>query len=165
MQLTLTSLILLLCLPLAGQRVLQIEKYGSPKTKKIFIGDEITYRLKNQEDYHTIVIEDILVDQNLLVGKDRYVHVPDINSLRRDVTWARPMGRSLFLFGTGWSGFAFVGTLTDGNPDTQYRWSDAVVTGSAYLLALTLPKLFVYKKTRIGKRRRLRVLDLTFKAN
>lgn len=165
MRLHLAFFCVLLTFPLAGQKFLQIEKYGSPKTKKIYIGEEITYRLNGEDSYYSIVIEDILVDQNMLVGTDRYVNIGEINSLRQDITWSRSIGRSLFFFGIGWSGFALVGTLTDNNPDTSYRWSDAVVSGSALLISFTLPKLFVHKKTKIGKRKRLRALDISFKVN
>ena len=34
-----------------GQKVLQIEKYGSPKTRKLFIGDEITFQVQGAEQY------------------------------------------------------------------------------------------------------------------
>lgn len=155
-------LILCLGLPLSAQKVLQIETYGNPKTKKIYIGDEITYRLEGQETFQTYVIENILVDQNLLAVKDRYVPVGDIIEFRREQTWSRALGRQLIFFGLAWSGFALVGTLTDGNPDTSYGWGDAVVTGSSAVVGLTLPLVFKYKTVKFGKRRRLRVLDLTF---
>ena len=34
-----------------AQKILQIEKYGSPKTQKIFIGEEITFMLKGDNEW------------------------------------------------------------------------------------------------------------------
>ena len=155
--------LLLFLFPAAqAQRILQIERYGRPKTTKIFIGEEISYRLKGNEFWHTAVIEDLLVDNNLLVLDDRYVKMEEIESLRYYRSWPRPISRSLFWFGAAWSSFAAIGTLTDNDPSTHYRWSDAVVTASSWLLALVIPRIFRHRTITFGKRKRLRILDLNF---
>ncbi|MCB9265203.1 MAG: hypothetical protein H6558_09280 [Lewinellaceae bacterium] len=148
---------------LHAQKVLQIEKYGNPRAEKIFIGDPVTYQLKGEDIFHDSYIEDIRVEDSLLVLDDRYVNVFDISALRYERTWPRATGISLFWFGIGWSGFAAIGTALDGNDDTKYRWSDAVVSASALSLSFAIPRLFRNKTVKIGKRRRLRLLDLRFK--
>ena len=45
-----------------GQKILQIETYGKAKTEKLFIGQGITYQLKDSEDWHFVVIEDLLIE-------------------------------------------------------------------------------------------------------
>jgi hypothetical protein len=50
--------------------------------------------------------------------------------------------------------------LTDGRPETSYRTSDAIVTGSALAVGLLLPKLISFRVKKIGKKYRLRLLDL-----
>lgn len=156
------GLCLLLGIPRAeAQKVLQMEKSGSYKTQKIYIGEEITYRLHGDDYWYHSAIRDLLVDEKLIVFHDRYVHMDSIAAFRWDRNGMRAIGKQLFWFGLGWSGYAAIGTVTDGNPDTNYRWSDAIVTGSSWLLSLISPKLFRYKKRKFGKRRRLRMLDLT----
>ncbi len=147
----------------SAQKVLQIEKYGKAKTQKIYVGDEITYKLYDDDFWYTHVIQDIDVDKDLLVFKDRYVDIKNIEKIRWELRWSKGVRSSLYLFGAGWSASALIGTLTDGNPDTNYRWSDAIVTGTSWLLGWIVPKIFRYKTYRFGKRKRLRVLDLTFK--
>ena len=147
---------------LHAQKVLQIEKYGKAETQKIPIGTTITYQLKGQADFYTATIEDILVEKNLLVMADRYVAVDQIAAFRYDKKWAKALSRSLVVSGLGWSAFALVGTATDGIEDTNYRWADAIVTGSALTVAWILPKLFNRKILRFDKRTRLRVLNLSF---
>ena len=153
-------LFLLPALPSSAQKILQIEKRNSPKTTKIFIGDEIMYRLPNDKTWYTGFITDLLVEEKLIALEDRYLPLDSITALGSYRPWSKAAGTSLFFFGAGWSGMALVGTLTDGNPSTHYRWSDAAVTGAAWGLSYLTPRLFRYRKIKIGKRRRLRLLDL-----
>lgn len=148
---------------LSGQKVLQIEKYGSPKTKKLFIGDEINYKILGDEVWHTGYIEDLLVERDIITLDDRYVQLKDIEAFRYQQAWAGAASVSLYTFGAAWSGFALIGTLTDGDPNTNYRTSDAIVTGVSLGLGFVVQKIFKNKTIRFGKRRRLRMLDLSFK--
>ncbi len=153
-------LLLLFVLQLNAQKVLQIEKYGSAKTKKIYIGQEITYKLKNDEYWYRGVIEDLNVEKNWVTLGDRYVPLDSIEAFRRPIGWSKAARTSLYTFGAAWSGNALVGTLTDGNPKTNYLWSDAIVTGVSWLTGWIVPKLFKNKVTKFGGKRRLRMLDL-----
>ena len=155
---------LLFPLFLSGQKVMQIETSGRIKTKKIFKGEGLEYLLNGSDTWTYGVIEDFNIERNLIVFGDRYVKVDEIVAIRYFKPGASRMGTQLALFGLAWSGFAAIGTATDGNPDTNYRWSDAAVTASAAGLGYAYAKLFKYKKYKIGKRRRLRVIDLTFVA-
>jgi len=156
----------LLLLPtlLTAQRVMQIETYGSPKTEKIYPGTEITYRLRNDDIWYTGYIEDFMVRENVIVFPDRFINVDSITALRFQRSWPDKVGSTLLTFGAGWSVFAAIGTATDGNPDTRYQWSDAIVTASSAGIGFALPRLFRNRKVKINSRKkRLRLLDLNFK--
>lgn len=149
--------------PLAyGQKVLQIEKFGSPKTEKIDMGTLLTYQVNNDEIWSQGYIRDLRVDQNVIEFDDRFVRLDHITALRYERSWPKQLGTQLALFGLAWSGYALIGTLTDGNPDTSYRWSDAAVTGAAAGIGLSLPLVIGDRTVRLGKRKRLRMLDLRF---
>lgn len=160
--LLLVGLIQVAVFPVSAQKILQLERYGRAKTTKFFVGDEITYRLKGEKDWNTRVIDDLEVADGLIVAVDRYIKVADIEALRHERHWAQPVGKQLFWFGTGWSFYGLVGNALDGNPNTHYRWGDAVVTGTAWGLALLLPKTMRYKRTHLGERKRLRLVDINF---
>ncbi len=149
--------------PLAAQKVLQIEKFGSPKTEKIFIGQPISYRLQGEKGFRLAYIEGFRIEDSLIVLGDRYVNVYDIKALRFERNWPRAARSMLFWFGIGWSGFAAIGTATDGNPDSRYRWPDAIVSATSLSLSYAILPIFRYKTIRLGKRHRLRLLDLNFK--
>lgn len=157
-------LLIFVCLTLLayGQKVLQIEKFGSPKTEKIDMGVLLTYQVNNDEIWSQGYIQDLRVDQNVIEFEDRFVRLDNITALRYKRSWPKQLGTQLALFGLAWSGYALIGTLTDGNPDTSYRWSDAAVTGAAAGIGLSLPLVIGDRTVRLGKRKRLRMLDLRF---
>ena len=147
---------------LFAQKVLQIERYGKAETEKIFIGNEILYRLNGNDYFLRGYIEDLNIDNNVIVLPDRYVPVSEINALQFDRGWPRAIGTSVLWFGIGWSVLAAIGTATDGDPSSNYRWSDAAVTGTSLVISFSLPKLFGRHTLKFGNRKRLRMLDLNF---
>ncbi|MCH2081636.1 MAG: hypothetical protein MK226_04555 [Saprospiraceae bacterium] len=146
---------------LSAQKFLAIERSGKSKNIKIFIGEMIEYKTYDSDDWSIGVIEDLLIDEDVVVLGNRYIQLSNIQKLRYARSWTRAFGTSLFWFGVSWSGFALVGTATDGNPDTQYEWRDVIVTSTSWLLAWAVPKIFKYRTFTFGKRKRLRMLDLT----
>lgn len=160
-------LILILCCglffqPIFAQKVLQIETFGDPITEKISIGSFLTYQIKDDDIWYEGYIRDLRLDLDVIELDDRFVNINDIQAFRYKRNWPRKVGTQLALFGVAWSGFALIGTLTDGNPDTNYRWSDAAVTGAAAGIGVSLPLVFEKRTLKFGKRRRLRMLDITF---
>lgn len=149
-------------MPLTAQKVLQIERFGRAETEKIFIGEGIEYRLKGDDEWRYAVIEDIDVEEKLLVFSDRYLDPGRIDALRYYRPGMRRLGFQVMTFGVAWSGFALIGTAVDGNPETRYRASDAVVTATSLGIGYAISQVFKYKKIKFGKRRRLRVVDITF---
>ena len=145
-----------------GQKVLQIEKFGSPSVERIESGSLLTYMVNDDGVWSQGYIRDMRVSQQIIELDDRFVRVDQITALRYKRAWPRQIGTQLAFFGIAWSGYALIGTLTDGDPETGYQASDAMVTGLATGIGLSLP-LFIRDRTvRMGKRRRLRMLDLNF---
>ena len=160
-------LLLLICLLSAqmiqAQKVLQIEKFGNPNSEKIEIGSFLTYQVINDDIWYQGVIRDLRVDQSVIEFDDRYLALDKITAFQYERRWPGQIGTQLALFGAAWSGWALIGTLTDNDPSTNYRWSDAIVTGSSAAIGLSLPIVFGKKTIRFGDRRRLRMLDLNFR--
>lgn len=148
--------------PIVAQRVLQIEKFGNPKTKKLFPGEEIVYQIRGTEGWSRGIIDRLIVDQNLIGLQNSYIKLNDIAAFRYHREWPKPFAKQLFWFGAAWSFYGFIGPLTDDVPDNGYRKADAIVTVSSWVIALALPKVLNYRVIRFGKRKRLRMLDLNF---
>jgi hypothetical protein len=148
----------------SAQRVLLVEKANSPKTMKLYEGTYIQYRLVDDKDWYKGQIVELREDVQMIAFDDRLVPLADVATLRQGRAWVRGIGTMLTTFGVAWSLFAAVGTATDGNPDTSYAWSDAVVTGAFAGTGLVLPLLLGDKRMHVGegKKRRLRIIDIRF---
>ena len=146
----------------AAQRVILIEKAGSARTQKIYEGQYLNFRLQGDDIWYEGDIMNLRVDQNLIEFGDRYVELDKIEALRRPKGWSQALGYSLLTFGVSWSGFALVGKLTDGDPETHYDGRDAIISGVSMGLGFGLSQLFRYKVYRFGKNRRLRMVDISF---
>lgn len=154
------SFCLLFCNNAFAQKVLQIEKYGKAATKKIYLGEQITFQLKGDKDWYSEILVDIKVKEQILVLTDRYVKVDDIVTLKtfKSARMAKSLQYSLYSFAASWAFYSLGATLFE-EPLTDLAWQ---VPTSSIVLGWTIRKLFDSKKIRIGKRRRLRALDIGF---
>ena len=152
---------LLAALPLHAQKVLQMEKRGKVKTKKFYLGEEIIFRLKGSKAWYNDIMIDIKVEENIIVFSERFVKVSDITMIKKYRRGAKIAEGSLYSFGLSWLGFSLLGTL-DGVPLNDLAWK---VPTSSVGLGFLIRRIFNVKKYRIGKKRKLRVLDLSFNKN
>ena len=147
---------------IAAQKFLQIEKAGSFKVEKFYIGNEITFQTKeNKREWQTAVIKDLILDEDILVFSKGMVKMKDIYKIKtfHGQTRAKKIAYSLYSFGAGWILFSLVDAVFGG----ILTWSVAIVSGTAFTTGWLIRKLFSTRTYKMGNRRRLRILDLTFK--
>lgn len=156
------GLVLSLAEVVAAQQFLLLEKANSPRTQKIGIGSTITYRLDEDPTWLDGKIVEIRTDQQLLAIDDYYLDITRIKAIRQRREWVIPTSVMLTTFGLSWSGFALIGNATDGNPDTNYKAKDAIVTAVSAGTGIIINRLFRYRMFKIGPNRRLRLVDVSF---
>lgn len=155
-------LCLLLVTTLSAQKVLQLETYGNlKKTRKYYVGDEVTYQIKGEQFWYTLPIERIIEAENIIVFRDRFVKIDQIAALKSFHNRARSqrLGNSLQVFGIAWSGFSLAGSVAV--DEYSYRKGDAITTATALTLGQLIKWIFKAKKYKIGRKYRLRTLDLS----
>lgn len=152
---------LILCLGISnfllGQKVLQLERFGSAKVKKYYIGEDLNYQLVGDKTWYQGTIQDLIVDEGIILFEDRYIKVEDIKTLRKRQRWSKNIGNQLYIFGASWLVFSAAGTIVG----WELRWDTAIISGSAIATGWLIKNIFKYKKYKLGKKRRLRLLDLT----
>lgn len=146
---------------LSAQKILQMEKYGSLKTQRYYMGNNMTYRLKGDKTWYRAKIENIRVEDKIVIFNNRYVELKDIMAIKtyQNRAWSQKVGGSLMVFGASWSLFAAGGMLVD-KDRFAYRWSDAAVTGTSILSGLLIRQIFKSNTYKMGKRRWLRLLNI-----
>ena len=157
----LVVLLLLASFSLNGQKLLQLERGGSLKTIRYYIGDEITFQLWNDDvGWYNRVILDIDVDRNLIVFENHALPIDSISMIQLDRSKAwQVFGTALQYGGVGMAASSLAWSAVESRPvdwtgiGTSLACS-AVGTGMKYAMRK--------KKFKIGKRKRLRLLDLNF---
>jgi len=144
---------------ITAQKILQLEKIGSLKVKKYYIGDVLTFQLKEAGDtWFREAIEDIYQEKGLVLFAHRLVNVEDITAIRsfRVQRWSRPLVKNLNLFGVSWGVLSLLSPLA-GVPLT---WAAAIVPAASFAVAGIVRVLFRYRTYKVGKKRRMRLLDM-----
>ncbi len=157
-----TTLLVICCTQnVNAQKILQIEKVGSHKLVRFYPGNEVTFKLKNAPGWFTRRINDIDAEQDLILfEKEGFVNINDISHIQKTAAKAkwRGMANSLYVFGLNWGFWSLGGTLLG----DELTWLAAIVPATACVLGSTIKWLAKGKVWKMGKRRRLRVLDLGF---
>ena len=125
-----------------GQKFLQLERTHSPKTRKYFPGDEITFQLNNGL-WYTRVIDDVSYEQNLILFASGHVNVDSIMAFRSfdRRKWSRPIGNQLYNFAIAWTGFSLIADAVSNDSADDYTVGSAVVAGTSVATVFLLKKL------------------------
>lgn len=158
--LIISILMLLYLLPCFAQKVLQLETIGKSETTKIYMGETIFLKTIHYPDYWLqATLEDVLVDAAAVVLADRIIPIQEITMIKwRKKSKMREIGR-----GVQYSAIAPVGyELIYGLVDPPIQWKSLGIFSGGTFLVGSLLRLIPPKKYKMGKKYRLRVLDLTF---
>lgn len=144
-----------------AQMVLQLEKTGSVKKIRYYVGDVIEFQTKQfPEVWQKRLITAIQPDQNIFKSDDDIFNVSMVTHIRRDSRY-NPIISVFLISGGVASILASTGFYLRGfRPDS---WLLPIVIPAAAIIIGWLLRKYGKKKTiRIGPNRRLRTLDLNF---
>jgi hypothetical protein len=145
-----------------AQKVLQIERYGTTKTKRFGIGQELTFSLKTApREYYTREIVDLYPDVQTILFPDGAVSIHEIAAIRfvGSNRWAKALSVQLLQFAAVGILYTLIDSALYGRAPAPFQYY--AVGGSIVMWAI-LRYLIPEKVTRMSERRRLRILDLTF---
>lgn len=143
-----------------AQKVLQLETIGKVATTKIYLGETLFLKTIHHPDYWLQTeLEDVLIDAQAIVLADRIIPLKEIVAMKRKkYSSLKKTGRAIQYSVVAPVGYELIQGLV--NPPIQWE-SLAIFSGGTFLLG-SLLRLVPPKKYKMGKKYRLRVLDLTF---
>lgn len=145
-----------------AQKMLLVEKYGSPHSRKFFPGDEIAFQLTGEKEWRRATITDLIPKDSIIVFDRLYMKTANITAIKRfqHRNWSSKVGNQLYVFGATWTIFTAIDELA--SPNHAADWQAAAwVTGSSLISGYLLKTIFKSKVYPLGKKRRLRILDAT----
>ena len=144
-----------------GQVVLYFEKLKDVEPEKIYEGQHIHVKLKDYpNEWNTIRIDRILKEENVIFYDGGMFNIEEITHIRMKRGWVSGMSVSLTTFGTVWLAYGGIAHFAVGNFD--FGVDTAVIGGGSLLIGWLLRKFFKWKKYKIGKKNRLKILDLSW---
>lgn len=147
-----------------AQKLLQVERYGSLKTRRYFIGDELCYSMRSApRQFATRSILDIHPEAGLLVFPDGSVAVDSIAAIRLTGSnrWAKGLAVSFGTFLITFTGYSLLDMAINRRKPSDFQYISA---GSALVGWGIAEWLIPERVLRMGDRRRLRLLDLNFRS-
>ncbi|GAB4490355.1 MAG: hypothetical protein OHK0019_09080 [Saprospiraceae bacterium] len=140
-----------------SQKMLLLERVNNPRPTKMYIGDELQYRIAGKEDYwYQRTITDMLPDRNVLLLDNFAVNLGDISQIkvRRKGIW-RITGGALLTFGASLTLATTIAVLykDEGTNFGALYGTAAGSFGIGYFLST--------KRTlKLGKKHRLRLIEI-----
>jgi len=144
-----------------AQMVLQLEKTGSVKRVRYYVGDIIEFKTIHLPDvWQKRLITEIRPDKNLFMSDTDMFNVNTITHIREDSKWGPIISVGLY-------SIAVVSVLTSAGLYVQgFRpdnWAPSIIVpAAAAVLGWLVKRFWRYKIYHVGAKRRLRTLDLNF---
>ncbi len=144
-----------------AQVVLYMEMMGIEKPIKFYEGQSLSFKSTEYPDeWQSVKIDRIIDDEKLILYKGGMLKLDQITDIRITRGWANTLGYMLQTFGAAWFGFGGVAHFTDDN--FSFGGDTLAIGGTAIASGWLIRKLLKYKKYKIGRRNRLRILDLSW---
>ena len=146
-----------------AQVVLYMEMMGEEKPIKYYEGQSLSFKsVVYPDEWQEIRIDRIVDEEKFILYPGGMLKLSDITDVRRTRAWANTIGYMLQTFGTAWLAFGGVAHFAY---STFTFGVDTLVIGVTSMAAgWLIRKLLKYKKYKIGRRNRLKILDLSWPA-
>lgn len=144
----------------SGQKAILLEREGSLKTRKFFVGETLVYKMKqDRKNWLEEVILDIDLETGYILFENRTVSLEEIFAIqiRDGGGFARGLAHVITTFSYSW-GFWSLVSLAFGDSLSPF----AIGVGLGSFLLGKLLRVTFFKTHRLNKRKRLRMIDLTF---
>lgn len=138
---------------------LQMDRFGKRKSMDFHEGDIITVKLKGEDVYQEFIIKKLYPETNTILTQLGPIQVDDIIRLRtyKSKQAGKYFTAMLWTFGLSWGGFSLIGFLAYAEP---LGWGVAIVMGVSFLLGWLIKRWTRHKTYKIGKKRKLRIIDM-----
>lgn len=144
-----------------GQEFLQIEIQNDPETVKFLLGQKVIIKTKQSDEWQTIVLRQFLYESNTIVYDQGFINLDDIAAIREHRQGVALLSAALMTFGGGWLVFGILGQGLDSKAEFGVR--EITIGVAALVTGWGLRKAFHNRDYVMGKRYRLRLLDLRMK--
>ncbi len=145
---------------LFGQKAILLERRGSLKTEKYFVGERLIYKLKHHKgDWLEEYISDLAIEDGYIFFENRTVHIDSIRAIqvRSARVGVKKISGALTGFSYVWNFWTLV-SLAYGDPLTL---GTAAIGVGSFVVGHGM-RLAFFKTHKLKRKKRIRLIDLTF---
>lgn len=155
------AICLLSACALHAQVFLQLERFNNPKSLRFEIGDVLEYQLKDYPDsWHKNRILDLQPEEQVIVFEDQFHPVSELELIRLRYPTVKSLGNRFMQFSAVW--FLYGGIASVASDGFSIGRNEILVGATMAVSGFLMRSFFHKKKVRLGKKKRLRVMDLRF---
>jgi hypothetical protein len=146
--------------PSIGQVFLQLEVDREVMPLRFTPGDIFVYKsTETGDDWQTRRIERLIVEDQIIVFADSWLNIQDITRVRVRNQPGWVLGKILTTFGSAWFVFGGIAHLAT---DYTFTWRDFTIGAVGVGLGWLITKFASRRTYKLGKKHRLRVVDISF---
>ncbi len=152
--------ILLWTSSLDAQKMLQLDRFGKKKASYIKVGQEIEFRLKGDDYFYVLPVRDLDAEKNLIIFDTGEINIDDIEEikLKKNAPMMRALRAKLITFGLSWALYTGIGAAAGG---PAFTLATIFVSGTAFIAGGIFSFFLFKRKMKLGKKRNLRIIDLS----
>jgi len=141
------------------QIMLYLEDMTKVDAIKIYQGSSVWLKTQEIPEWTKYKMERLLDESGVIVHPQGYINIKDITHIRLERYWVTLLGNSLQTFGAAWGVYGLIAAASG----LQGVTLQSVAIGSLVPLAVgyIMKKIWKWKKYKIGKKNRLKILDLS----
>lgn len=147
-----------------AQQFLDLEYSNRINPYRYNIGDSFTYQTKDDGIWYTASILDLHRSSGSIYLDNTLIKIEDITKVRtfRNRGWSKTVGVTILTFGASWLFYSAVGSLVDGNENpSNVDWKQSLlIGGTSAVVGFGIQIPFRHETHRLGKKRRLRIVDI-----
>lgn len=143
-----------------AQVFVQLEKSYSSRKWRFYPNSSITYKLKGKDNaWKTETIQRVVPTNSLFITENGMIRLEDIDVIRFHRTFPKFFEKKMYIFAGGWAFFNVIGELIK---EDKFTKNDVIIVGTSAGSGFLINQIFKHKNCKIGKKYRLRTLDLNF---
>lgn len=144
-----------------SQEYLQIEVHNDPETVKYSLGQKIVIKTIQNEEWQTVVMRKFIYETGTILYDQGMLQVDDIIAVRETRPGVAALSIALTTFGGAWLGFGLVSQGLDNK--AEFGTKEIAIGVAALATGWGVKKAFYKRDYNIGKRYKLRLLDMRMK--
>ena len=142
-----------------AQVVLYLEEMTEIKAIKIYEGSTISIKTEIEPRWTNYKIDRLLDKDSVILHETGMIHLTEITHIRRERRWVRALGVAMQRFGYAYLAYGAIAAVAgEFQMDGNFLAIGIVPIAAGWLMQ----KIWRHKIYKIGKKNRLKILDLSF---